>query len=299
MNIAAIYTCFNRKEKTLESLRSLFQSIDNYNSLFRENVNVFVYLTDDGCTDGTADAVKREFSDKDIHILQGDGHLYWAGGMRLAWSKAFERHSEWSYYLLLNDDTVINQNCIHELLESERYCQSMYGLFGIISGITCSSNDENVITYGGDIIANKFTGRQIRLGKSSVPQLVDITNANILLVPSPVVEKIGIFYEGYIHSGADNDYSMAARKKGIPVLITSNVCGKCDNDHHDLDTDSSRIMKMTLKERRAYYYHPLHSIKDYLVFIRRNMPIRYPFSWLFCMIRLFFPKLYFTINEIR
>lgn len=48
--------------------------------------------------------------------------------------------------------------------------------------------------------------------------MVDLTNANILLVPKVVVDKIGIFYEGYKHGRANNDYSLLARRKGIPVL---------------------------------------------------------------------------------
>ena len=63
MNIAAILTCFNRKEKTLVCLRSLFSIIPN----------IEVYLTDDGCTDGTFDIVnqlvKTHQRSNDVRIL--------------------------------------------------------------------------------------------------------------------------------------------------------------------------------------------------------------------------------------
>lgn len=64
-----------------------------------------------------------------------------------------------------------------------------------------------------------------------MPQMVDHTNANILLVPKEVVDRIGIFYEGYKHGCVDNDYSLLARRKGISVLITPGACGTCENDH--------------------------------------------------------------------
>lgn len=60
--------------------------------------------------------------------------------------------------------------------------------------------------------------------------MVDLTNANVLLVPKEVVDKIGIFYEGYKHGCADNDYSMLVRRTGIPVLITPGACGTCENE---------------------------------------------------------------------
>ena len=301
MKIIALYTCFNRREKTLTSIKSLYDSLDFYNNHNVESIDLEVYLTDDGCTDGTAESVKSTFPDKDIHILKGDGNLYWAGGMRLCWKEAIKNNHNNScdYYLLVNDDTILQQNCFSELFSAESYCRKYHSQEGLISGITCSSLDDKEITYGGDVIVNRLTGKSKRMGICATPQMVDIVNANILLVPNHVVDEIGIFYEGYKHSGADNDYSMMAREHGIPVLVTSNVCGVCDNDHHDADVDSRRIIGMTLSERKKYFYHPLHTINDYLTFVKRHMIMRYPLSWLFCLMRIYIPKLYYRFNRIR
>lgn len=74
--IAALLTVYNRKEKTLACLRELFaQNIpDNY--------ILNVYLTDDGCTDGTPEAIAIEFPS--VHIIKGDGSLFWNRGMYAA-----------------------------------------------------------------------------------------------------------------------------------------------------------------------------------------------------------------------
>ncbi len=63
--IAVLITCFNRRELTLRCLRSLFaqRTPDGY------ALNVF--LTDDGCSDGTGDAVRRVFPQ--VAVLAGDG----------------------------------------------------------------------------------------------------------------------------------------------------------------------------------------------------------------------------------
>lgn len=299
MKIAVILTCFNRKGKTLSCLDGLYKSQLEYNGRAKDKIEIEVYLTDDGCTDGTADALKKKFSNEIIHVLQGTGSMFWAGGMLFAWKEAQKRHTEWDYYLLLNDDTTINSQCFFELMNSEDYSLQHYKLKAIVSGITCSENDPAIITYGGDIIPNRFNGRQIRLGRDSNPQMVDLTNANILLVPSSVVDKIGLFYEGYKHGRADNDYSMLARDKGIPVLITPGACGTCENDHGDPVEVRNKIISMSQKERSAYFNHPIHCNSDYLTFIRRNMPARYPLSWLFRMMLTYYPKLYYRINGIR
>ena len=49
--IAVLITCHNRKTKTLRCLENLLKKETT------KNVIVDVYLTDDGCTDGTPEAV--------------------------------------------------------------------------------------------------------------------------------------------------------------------------------------------------------------------------------------------------
>ncbi len=291
INIAAIMTCFNRREKTLSCLVHLFEALKNA----KIAIKLAVYLTDDGCTDGTAQAVHDQFNDRDIHILQGTGELYWAGGMRFAWCEALK--GNFDYYLLLNDDTDMLPDCFNELFATHDYCLQKYGKEGIYSGITCGKTDPSVTTYGGAIWINKFLATTRRLDKSDIPQLCDMTNANILLIPKSVVDAIGIFYEGYRHFGADYDYSIMARKKGFPVLVTSNYCGACDRDHLDRKAQAKKIISMSLKERKAYFSHPLHSAKDFLTYRKRTAPFRYPIVWIGRMLNIYFPKLYYNLDR--
>ena len=71
--IAALITCFNRKEKTILCLTNLFKQP------LLNNFELDVFLTDDGCTDGTAEAVGKMFPQ--VHIIKGDGNLFWNRGM--------------------------------------------------------------------------------------------------------------------------------------------------------------------------------------------------------------------------
>ena len=79
-----LVTVFNRCDITIQGLRRLYVAI----AALPGDYFFDVYLTDDGCTDGTPKAVAAEFPD--IHIVQGDGSLFWGGGMRLAWKAAVE-----------------------------------------------------------------------------------------------------------------------------------------------------------------------------------------------------------------
>lgn len=299
--IATILTVFNRKQKTLSCLEHLFAALDyyNYKGKKEETVQLTIFLTDDGSTDGTADAIRAAFTDQNILIVQGTGSLFWAGGMRLAWQTAIDNGIQWDYFLLLNDDTTPHQNMFEELFETDDFCTKNYKRKGIYSGIICKPGNASVVTYGGSIFANWTKGRQIILSPTGTPQKADITNANILLIHHSVVDEIGIFHKGFQHGCADYDYSMQACKHRIPVFVTSQICGECEDDHDTQEEEIFRLMKMSLKDRRKYVRNPVHSDCDHLLFIKRNLLLRYPQALLMRTIRVYFPQIYYYITNAR
>ena len=99
IQLAILLTSYNRKEKTLACLRSVYSQEDI------SNVNFEIYLVDDNSTDGTGQAVKIEFPN--VHVFKGNGDLFWAGGMRYAWREAIKTKKSFDYFLLLNDDTLL------------------------------------------------------------------------------------------------------------------------------------------------------------------------------------------------
>jgi len=310
-NIAVILTCYNRREKTVACLNRLFAAQAVYNAHSRDNredtgrtfdkldktIGLKVFLTDDGCTDGTGDAVREAFAQQDICVLKGTGSLYWAGGMRFAWKEALKEHAKWDFYLLLNDDTLVLDNVFEELFAAHEYALQTFDKAGLYSGVTCATDDPSVITYSGDLTT--ATGKWSRLDPNGTPQMVDQTNANVLLVAKEVVDEIGIFYEGYIHSAADWDYSILARKAGCPALITANVCGECDFDHTPDVEIMTKLAGMKLAERRRYFKNPVNHDRDHMVFVRRHSPLRLPVAWILRNIRCYWPSFYIWINKKR
>lgn len=298
-NIAVLLTCFNRKEKTLSCLASLFNAQDGYNKCSLSNqVQLTLFLVDDGCTDGTSDAIKKTFSNKKINIIKGTGSLYWAGGMRLAWRTAL-MYDNWDYFLLINDDTDLLEIVFDELFKTEEYSIKHYAKEGLISGITTSKTEPYILTYGGSVWVNKFLGTKKRLGKSASPQLCDFTNANILLIPNSIVNQVGIFFDGYIHGLADYDYSNMVRKAGFPVILTANFCGRCDRDHSNHAEIHNRVVNMSLMERKKYFKDPRHSLDQYYLYARRVTPLRAPFVRIANFLHVYFPVLLYKMGSFR
>lgn len=303
MKIAVLLTCHNRRQKTETCLKSLVKALKCYNENKEDKVNIEIYLTDDGCTDGTEEvAIRAVSSIAPIHIVKGDGNLFWAGGMRFCWNEAKKRHSEWDYYLLLNDDVEMLDNLFDELLTTESWAKNNYKKEGLCSGQTCTLEDPTKRSFGGRVWVSRFWATHKPLVPNGKPQICDLTNANILLVPHVVVDKIGIFYKGYHHGHADYDYGIKAGAAGFPIIVTAKFCGRCDNEHVDKDEHRrlhERIERMSLKERKKYFSNPLRSSRDYLVYIRRTSPLRYPLVWLGRQMNLYFPKLYYRIHDKR
>jgi len=305
MKIATILTVFNRKQCTMDCLHHLFAAVDSYNSGKKdaEGVQLTIFMTDDGCTDGTAHTVREAFADHDIHILQGTGSLYWAGGMRLAWQTAIahatQHDTAWDYYLLMNDDTNVYTRVFDELFEADDWGFSSHGKRGLSSGVTCEKGHPGHITYGGFVLQGLTRGTKRLVMPTGKPQHVDWVHANILLVHQSVVETIGIFHPGYVHSGADHDYSSTAQRHGLPVNITSHVCGECPFDHDTEKDEIVQLMKMTLRERKNYVNSATHADRDYLLLVRRTLPLRYPMALAVRWLRVYCPSLYYRITHLR
>ncbi len=270
MKIAVIVTCFNRKEKTLKSLLCLAQALRGY------DIQYDIHLTDDGCTDGTVDGVLSFFPN--AFIYKG-GNLFWAGGTRLAWAGAISKGG-YDYYLLLNDDTYVNNLLIPDLLECDKISEGN----AIIRGNICDP-DQTHSSYPLFRIKNWFSYRLESVIATGKPELVDLCGANIFWVPSRIVSSIGVFPNIYVHGIADFDYCLRAKNGGFKILGTSHNCGTCVLDHSPLS--SSVLKKMTLADRWRYINSPKgHELKQQLYYQWSFFPWRVPFVFIREMLRV-------------
>lgn len=208
--IAVLLTVFNRKQQTLTCLDRLFKQE------IPEGFSLEVYLTDDGCTDGTAQAVLEQFSGK-VNVIQGDGTLFWNRGMWTAWDVA-SKDKDYDYYLWLNDDTDLFDGALVRLL----VCSNANDEQAIIVGSTVDTATHDIQTYGGrnaDGTIPRCSGQDVE---------VCHFNGNIVLVPKDVFHKLGNLDYYFTHSKGDFDYGMRAKKICIKMLQCGDVLGECD-----------------------------------------------------------------------
>lgn len=284
--IAVLLTVFNRKAKTLSCLKSLFES-----SL---SDKVTVWLTDDGSSDGTADAVRESFPDKAIHILQGDGNLFWNGGMINSW-KAAIGHGGYDGYLWLNNDVTLLPGLWEQLTDADRYSRDKFGKAGIYVG-SVKDAETGKFTYGGFDFVSKLSLKDEFKIPDGEFQTCQCAHGNVTYVSQEVVDRMGIFCGEYIHGGTDHDYTYLAYKAGFPIIVLRDYAGICENDH----SGSQKGMDgMNLRERIAYLKSPFGlNLHNTLLFQKRCFPWRLPFAWAMAYLKVIFPNVGFKLYRL-
>lgn len=287
-HIAILYTCHNRKNKTLKALASL----KNAKNAYKQSIKITIYLTDDGSTDGTSEAVKEEYPE--VIVLQGNGNLFWAGGMMNSWTEAIKH--KYDGYLLLNDDTFITENIFDDITLTDAHALKTYGKKGVYIGST-KDPEAQKLTYGGAVITNRFLYKFTILEPNGGFQECDLGNANIMYVDASTVAKVGILSKGYVHGIADYDYTLKCKKNNIPVLVMPNYCGYCDRDTKGL---YHSFHLMTFKQRLKHLYSPTGiAFKSRLLFMRKFFPYRYPIFYLVGWLKVLFPKAYLSARHSK
>jgi GT2 family glycosyltransferase len=261
--VAVLIASHNRRDLTLASLNSLFRQRSV------EDVEIEVFLADDGCTDGTGEAVRSRFPD--VHVLKADGTLYWNGGTRLAFATAMREGFD--AYILFNDDTILYKDVLERAicLARERLA---FGMPTIIAGSTRSPLTGKQ-SFGG--ILKKTHGLALKLEmieahpSRSIP--CETMNGNFALIPSEVAKVVGNLEESFHHQFGDLDYGLRAKQAGFDVVVMPGYIGDCfSNEFSETWRDSNICFAARLCHLRSPKGVPF---KEWVLFTRRHFGWRW------------------------
>ena len=237
--IAIILTVYNRSTITCKGLESLYSSIKRLNN----NKYVFdVFMTNDGCTDSTPEDVKKKFPD--VNIINHTGGLFWSRGMNIAWEVAL-RNKSYDFYIWFNDDAILEENALSILFNSINELNNNC----IITG--AFKDTKNMVSYGG---RNK---KKQLLSPNNTYQEVEYMNGNLVLIPSLIVENIGIIDKHFKHGLGDFDYGLTAKKYGFNVFLTKEYVGI--TDRHDQDINIITSKELSIIQRFKILYQIKHN----------------------------------------
>lgn len=207
--VTIVTPVFNGIEHTLAYLESLSGcSYPNYE----------VVIVDDGSSDGSAAMIAARYPQ--VHLLQGDGNLWWSGGTNLGIRDALARGTD--FILTMNNDVQVSPDCLDALIAC---AQDNPG--AIIGGkIYFMDEPERIWSAGGKLAW--LTGKTlVQVGHGQLDRAefcqrarMDFLTGMNVLIPAAVFARIG-FYDAvhFPQYHADSEFTLRARKAGIPILF--------------------------------------------------------------------------------
>lgn len=246
-SVTVLLTCHNRREYTKKCIESLSD----------DSINIRYVIANDGSTDGTEQMLQELAGQHRIQVIEGNGQLFWGGGMRKVMEYVKTESQESDYYLLVNDDVDFVQGAIGKTIED-----SIYLKHAVIVGITQSKNGQ--ITYGGV----KYIPHSIRYVKQNYGQPCDTFNCNYVLLPKKIFMAADNFDKHYTHAMADFDYGLQIKRMGYPIYTGEKPVGICEKNEIRgtwQDRDLSPFKRIKLKESvKGLPY------KEWFYFLRKN-----------------------------
>lgn len=264
LRVSVLVACYNRRELTLANLQRLRSALDY------AGVKYEIFVLDDASPDGTGDAVSRIFPD--VHVLRGDGALFWNRGMQRAYEAASFASSP-DAYLLFNDDVAVNADSVAAFI-------SLYDMVNremptALAAATVSSDTERV-TYSGYRMKARWRPLSLELelpDSAGVAKRVDTFNGNFALIPATILDNIKGLDPYFRHQFGDIDLGLKIWAGGGRVLLAPTPVGYCD------DNGSPMPSRHGLAKRLALGLSGREDPRQHIHFILTHATTR-PLAWL-------------------
>lgn len=225
IDIIVVFTCYNRKNKTITCI----QTLEEGNPACR-----FTFVVvDDNSTDGTVELLEKMKDKYAIHILHGNGKLFYSGGMRLGMEYVLEKcRQTYDYVLMVNDDVIFFCNAIEKLV-----VQSKEQRNAIVVGAMCDENGQ--LSYSAVKYIGGIKSRSMSVSEWEIP--ADTFCANCVLIPYQSFRETGSIDGAYIHAMGDFDYGLMLKSKGFDIYVSKAFAGIC-NDNPKVNTWADRSL---------------------------------------------------------
>jgi len=236
---------YNRKKDLIECLESIKEG---------DYPNIGIVVADNGCVDGTAEAVKKRFPD--VKVIRTEKNLGVSGGKNLAIKNA---PKDSDYLLLLDDDYILKKNAISELVKAIDNKKE----YGAATAKVLYFENPQIVQLAGAKVG-LFTGiNYIRNGPDGkeFSKFVDTEGiGGTGLVKMEVIKKVGLYDENYHYYYEDADLGIRIIKAGYKILFvpTSKILHK---------------LPINNKEgKRRWFARAYYVARNKIIFIRKFSP---------------------------
>ena len=247
--ILAVVPVHNRKETTLRFLPAL-------KGQQTAGFTLDTLIVDDGSTDGTASAIREHFPE--TMLFEGDGNLWWAGGINAGFSYALKHGYDFVY--TVNDDIVLSSDTLEKL----------YAALGRTKAPAVASSafhkpDGTLLLAGwrchGPL--RKWTHNRHLSPENTATQNIDSLSSKSTLIPTAVIRSVGLFDRHHFPQHfSDIEYFERVKKAGFPIIVDGKsriITQGSDSNFHQLLVNR-RLSTLLSTFRDIKYAHHLKTV---------------------------------------
>jgi GT2 family glycosyltransferase len=236
----------NRRDITLQCLRSLRR-------LNTEGLEVHTIIVDDGSTDGTSEAIEKEFPE--VELIKADGSLYFTEGTNVGVRAALKHNPE--YVLMMNDDQVFDADFLKFMVETaEKNSRSVVGSLLLLWDVPHKLFQVAPIwdTWSGGW---RHWSHQTIWTIPRKPFEVDLIVGNCVLVPVEAIRRDGLMNSKRYPNFGDAEYTPRLRKNGWRLLIDPRARVFCQPNNIP-----AKVLKMNFRQKINALFLDLKNIHN-------------------------------------
>ncbi len=283
--VALLVPVFNNIEFTKNCLRKLDEVL---NKATLKHLDFSTVVIDDGSTDGSSEWIGANFPD--VTVLQGDGNLWWSGGINRGAAYAMEQ-GDYVYVMLWNNDVLPADDYFTELdsLIPQITADTIIG-----SKIYSMEEKSMVWSFGGQF--NPRSGKIYMLGYEeedgadfASPARADWLPGMGTLVPLEVIQKIGYWDAvNFPQYHGDSDFTYRAKLAGFELWVYPQLRIWNNRDNTGLKHEGSyKNLRRLFSDTKSNFNWKMNMLfyKKYSTSIRAYIPL---LKWYSTMVGGFF-----------
>ncbi|MBX3285675.1 MAG: glycosyltransferase family 2 protein, partial [Actinobacteria bacterium] len=217
VRVVAVAAAHDRRDLTVRWVRSLVASD-------LTGLALHVVLVDDGCTDGTAEAVRAVLPS--VEVVRGDGSLYYAAGTNLGLRHALAHRPD--YVLVANDDTELAPDALGHLVDA-----AMRRPRSLVAPVLVRAEDPGRAFQVFPRWQTRYGGWRHRhhLRTEALPDEpleADVLVGNAILVPYRALDEGGLLDDRGLHNWVgDAEWTPRLRRAGWRLLVDPRATVRC------------------------------------------------------------------------